>query len=94
MAAAKAREEAEGRRITEELVVAAAAKRKAVLAAVETAAEEAETERAVRMLAKQKGRAEGERRACDCCAMRGFNCQVSLEFFFFLFWDFPDRDGR
>ena len=52
MAAVKAREEAEDHRIAEEL---AAVKRKAVLAAAETATEEAETEQAVGMLVKQKG---------------------------------------
>ena len=77
VAAAKAREEAEGRQIAEELVAAAAAKRKAILATAETVAEEAETEQAVGMPAKQKGRAEGERLACDHCATRGFDCQVS-----------------
>ena len=72
MAVAKAREEAEGRWIVWELAAAAAAKHKAVLAAAETVAEEAETEQAVRMPAKQKGRAEGKRLASDCCAMRGY----------------------
>ena len=92
VATAKAQEEAEGRWIAEELVVAAAAKPKAVLAVVETAAEKAETEQAVGMPAKQKGQAEGERLACDRCATRGFDCQVSPVVFFL--WDFSDKDGR
>ena len=79
VAAAKA----EGRRIVEELVAAVAAKRKAVLAMAETAVEEAKTEQAVGMLAKQKGRAEGERLACDRCMTRGFDCQVSPVVFLF-----------
>ena len=57
--------------------MAVAAKRKAVLAAAETAAEEAETEQAIGMPAKQKGRAEGERLACNRCTTRGFHGQVS-----------------
>ena len=81
MAGVKAREEAEGCRITEEL---AAVKRKAVLAVAETVAEEAKTEQAVGMLAKQKGRAEGEWLACDRCMTRGFDCQVSPIYIFFV----------
>ena len=87
MAVAKAWAEAEG------LEARAAARRKATLAAAETAAEEAEMEEVVGSPAKQKGRAKGERLACDCCATRGFDCQVSLFFFFFGF-GFSDGDGR
>ena len=38
---------------------------------------EAEMEQAVGLPAKQKGQAEGKQLACNCCAMRGFDCQVS-----------------
>ena len=55
MAAGKVQEEAEGRRIMEELTVAVAARHKAILAAAETAVEEAEMEQAVGLPAKQKG---------------------------------------
>ena len=49
-------EEAKGRWIAEELMAAvAAARRKAVLAMMETVTEEAKTEQAVRFPAKQKG---------------------------------------
>ena len=82
MAAAKVQEEAKGRWIAEELV--AAARRKAVLAAAETVAEEAKTEQAVGLPAKQKGRAEGEWLACDRCMTRGFDCQVSPIYIFFV----------
>ena len=61
VAVAKVQEEAEGHRITEGL--AAAAKRKAILAVAETAAEEAEMEQVVGLPSKQKGWAEGGRRA-------------------------------
>ena len=77
MAMAKAREEAKGCWIAKGLV-AAVAKCKAFLAAAETVVEEAEMEQAIGLSAKQKGRAEGERLACDRCATRGFDCQVSL----------------
>ena len=53
VAAVKAREEAEGHRIIEGLV--AVAKCKAVLAVAETVTEEAETEEAIGLPAKQKG---------------------------------------
>ena len=53
--AVKAREEAQGRRIVEGLVATAAAKHKAILAAAETAVEEAKMDQAVGMPAKQKG---------------------------------------
>ena len=55
MAVAKAREEAEGCRIAEELAAVVMAKRKAILAVAETVVEEAEMEQAIRLLAKQKG---------------------------------------
>ena len=70
-------EEAEECWVTEELTVAAVARCKAILAMVETAAEEAEMEQVVGLPAKQKGRVEDERLACDCCVMWGFDCQVS-----------------
>ena len=61
MAAVKAwGEEAEGCQIVEELAAVVAERRKAILAVAETVGEEAETEQAVRLLTKQKGRVEGE----------------------------------
>ena len=85
MAVAKARaEEAAVHRIMEEKVaVEAAARCKAVLAMAETAAEGAETEQVVRLLAKQKGWVEGEWLVCNCCVMWGFNCQVRKKNWFF-----------
>ena len=86
----KAREEAQGRRIVEGLVATAAAKHKAILAAAETAVEEAKMDQAVGMPAKQKGRAEGEWLTCNCCATQGFDCQVSLV----KNLGFSDKDSR
>ena len=78
MAVVKAWEEAKGCRIADGLAAAVVAKRKAVLAMAETAEEEAKMEQAIGLLAKQKGQAEGEQLACDCCMTWGFDCQVSL----------------
>ena len=88
MAAAKAWAEVEEQRAVEELEARAVAKCKAILAA----AEEAETEQVLRTLAKQKGRVEGERLACDRCVVRSFDCQVS--WYFLCCFDFSDGDGR
>ena len=89
MAAAKAWAEVEG------LEARAAARRKATLAAAETAAEEAEMEEVVGSPAKQKGRAKGERLACDRCMTWGFDCQVSpVKKFYFVCFGFSDDDSR
>ena len=66
MAAAKVQAvEAEVHRIVEEELAAAAAKRRAILAAVETAVGEAGMEPDGGLPLKQKGQAEGEWRMCN-----------------------------
>ena len=76
----------------EELAAVVAARHKAILAAVETAVEETETEQVVGLLAKQKEWAEGKRLVCDHCTTPGFDCQVSPMADLFGF--FSDNDGR
>ena len=68
-------EEAKAHQIMEEeLAAAAAARCRAILATAETVAEEAGMEQDSGSPSKQKGQADGERLACDCCTTRSFDC--------------------
>ena len=71
-------EEAKAHWVTEEeLVAAAVARCRAILATVETVAEEAGMEQDGGSPSKQKAQAEGKWLVCNHCMTRGFDCQVS-----------------
>ena len=67
---------AEVHQVMEKLVAVAAARCRAVLATAETVVEVG-TEQGGGLPLKQKMGAEGKQLVCDCCATRGFNCQVN-----------------